>query len=133
MEKLNLDKGSLRKFGITMGIAFLAISSIIFFRHRHSFLPEVVISGLFFAFAFLAPLLLKPVYIVWMRFAFLLGWVNTRLILAVLFYLVFTPIGLVLKMLNNDLLDRKIEKDKGSYWREKEIKPYSQGDYERQF
>ena len=50
----------------------------------------------------------------------MLGWINTRLILFIIFYLVFTPIGLVMRLFGVDLLDKKIDKNKNSYWRRKE-------------
>ena len=116
-----------------MGIAFLAISGLVLLRHRYSPAPWISLSALFFAFAFAAPLLLKPVYIFWMRLAFALGWVNTRIILAVMFYLVLTPIGLTMRLFGKDLLDRKIEKAKESYWIARDKKDFSPADYERQF
>ena len=130
MEKLNLDNRSLKKFGITMGVALLVIAVLIMARHRQNALVAVTISMLFFVFAFSLPILLRPIYIFWMRFAFILGWINTRLILIIMFYLVFTPIGLVIKLFGLDLLDRKIEKEKHSYWIEKGKKISG---YERQF
>jgi hypothetical protein len=68
-----------------------------------------------------------------MRFAYLLAWINTRLILCAIFYLVFTPIGLVMRLLKIDPLDRKIDKNKNSYWIKKEKKDFCPLDYERQF
>jgi len=133
MEKLNLDNKSLRKFGITMGIASLIITLIIFIRHKYSVIPASVISVTFLILAFTLPALLKPIYILWMRLAFILGWINTRLILFIIFYLVFTPIGLVMRLFRIDLLDRKIDKNKESYWRKKERSGFSPLNYERQF
>ena len=133
MEKLNLNRQSLKKFGITMGIAFLVISAWILLRHKHSIRPTVIISAVFFLSAFIIPNILRPVYIVWMRLAFVLGWINTRLILFILFYLVFTPIGLVMRLFGKDLLERKIDKRKESYWIKKEKKEFAPSDYERQF
>src|SRR4030042_2060623 len=133
MEKLNLDRDSLRKFGITMGIAFLVITLLIFIKHRHAIFPALVISALFFILAMLTPLVLKPIYIIWMRFAFILGWINTRIILVLMFYLIFTPIGIFLRVFKKDLLDRKIEKNKESYWHKKEPVIFNPGIYERQF
>lgn len=133
MEKLNLDKKSLKKFGITMGVAFLVITLFILSRHRHSALPTSIISLLFFILAFIIPLLLKPIYIFWMKLAFILGWVNTRLILSILFYLILTPIGLGMRLLGVDLLDRKIDKSRDSYWIKREKKSFNTLDYERQF
>ena len=133
MEKINLDKKSLRKFGITMGIAFLVITLLIFIRHRHSVVPASIISALFFLSAFLLPLALKPVYIFWMKLAFVLGWINTRLILIIIFYVLFTPLGLIMRLFRADLLDRKIDRNRDSYWKKREKKVFNPADYERLF
>lgn len=133
MEKLNLDKNTLKKFGITMGIAFLVITLFILIRHRHSILVTSIALSIFFILAFVAPILLKPIYIFWMKLAFILGWINTRLILFIIFYLIFTPIGLVMRLLGVDLLDRRIDKEKESYWWEKEKRDSNPLDYERRF
>jgi hypothetical protein len=76
---------------------------------------------------------LKPFYYLWMRLAWILSWVNTRLVLVIIFYLVFTPIGLLMKLLGKDLLSLKIEPQKDSYWLKKEKKAFNPQDYERQF
>lgn len=132
MERLNYDESTLRKFGITMAIAFMIITFILS-RHKHSILPTSIISLTFFIIALFLPLLLKPIYIFWMRFAFVLGWINTRLISSIIFYLIFTAIGMVIKLFGFDLLDRNIDKNKKSYWHKKETKIFNPLDYERQF
>jgi len=133
MEKLNLDIRNLKKFGITMGIAFLVITLLMLIRHRHSVIPTSIISALFFLSAFLLPLALKPVYIFWMKLVFVLGWINTRLILMIIFYILFTPAGLIMRLFRVDLLDRKIDKSKDSYWKKREKKVFNPSDYERLF
>ncbi len=133
MEKLNLDKSTLKKFGITMGIALLVITLFIFIRHKHSILITSIISAIFFILAFIMPSLLKPVYILWMRLAFILSWINTRLILIIVFYLIFTPISISIRLFGIDLLDRKIDKNRNSYWRRKESQASNSLNYERQF
>lgn len=133
MEKLDLDKKSLRKFGITMGIAFLVITLFILIRHRHSVLPTSIISVIFFILALIMPIFLRPIYICWMRLAFILSWFNTRLILFIIFYLIFTPIGLVMKLFRVDLLDKKIDKNKNSYWHKMPERTFNQLNYEKQF
>ncbi len=131
MEKLKLDEKALKKFGMTMFAAFLVISGLLFFRHKSGALPLLVISFMFLIGGMFLPFFLKPVYIGWMRLAFALGWVNTRIILIVLFYLIFTPIGLVMRLLRIDLLERS--KSKGSYWKQKEKLVFNPLDYERRF
>jgi len=133
MEKLNFGKNNLRKFGITMGTAFFVVTLIIFIKHRHIAVSSSAISLVFFVSALLIPGYLKPLYSLWMKFAFILAWVNTRLILFILFYLVFTPIGLVMRIFGVDALDRKIDKNRNSYWKKKEKKDFNPLDYERQF
>jgi len=132
MEKLDLSKQSLRKFGITMAVAFGIITMLILWRHKHSILPTSVISVLFLILGLIAPKLLKPIYIIWMKFAFILGWINTRIILTILFYLIFSPIGLVMRLFGADLLDRKMDK-RNTYWHKREKKDFNPLDYERQF
>jgi len=133
MERLNLGRKTLKKFGITMGIAFLALTLFILVKHRQGMLPTSFISLIFFILAFAIPSSLKPLYIIWMRFAFMLGWINTRLIIFIIFYLIFTPMGLVIKLFGTDLLDRRIKKDKESYWVKKEQQKFASINYERQF
>ena len=132
MENINTDKKTLRKFGIIMAIAFLVISSLLFFRHKHTgSAHSLIIACIFFIIGLVLPALLKPVYIVWMRFAVILGWVNTRIILVILFYLVFTPIGLVMRLFRIDPLER--EKKEGTYWKNKRKADFNPLDYERRF
>ncbi|MBI4706578.1 MAG: hypothetical protein HY761_01455 [Candidatus Omnitrophica bacterium] len=75
---------------------------------------------------------LKPIFSFCIRFVFILGWISTMLILIVLFYLVFAPIGIVMRLFRVDLLDRKINRSRNSCWRIKEQKDFRQQDYERQ-
>lgn len=112
--------------------AFFLITLFIFIRRRHGIIYTAFISSASFILAFISPNILKPVYIFWMRLAFVLGWINTRIILFIIFYLIFTPIGIVLRIFGIDLLDRKIERDKESYWKKIEKKDMH-SDYQRQF
>ena len=133
MEKISLDKKTLKKFGITMGIAFLLITFIIMLRHRHAIMFTSIISVIFFILGLLMPVLLKPIYIFWMRLVLVLSWINTRLILLIILYLIFTPIGLVMRLFGIDLLDRRIQRNKESYWKKKDKRDFNPLDYERQF
>lgn len=75
---------------------------------------------------------LKLLYKVWMKFAHALGWVNTRVILTVIYLLVFTPVALLFRIIGNDPMERKIEAV-DSYWTKKEPTEFRQEDYRRQF
>lgn len=69
-----------------------------------------------FPTALLRPLWLLPVERRWMDFARVLAWVNTRVVLALIYYLVLTPYGLILRAVSGDPLDREWEKTP-SYWK----------------
>jgi hypothetical protein len=132
MEKLNLHKTILRKFGLAMAIAFLVVSGLFFFRQKHAGATHSLMVSCVFIIAGLAlPVLLRPVYVIWMRFAFILGWVNARAILVIIFYLIFTPLGLVLRLFKVDLLQR--QKKIGTYWKMKEEADFNLLNYERRF
>ena len=68
-----------------------------------------------------------------MVFAVVLGFFMTRLILSFLFYIIFTIIGLTAKLAGKDFLDKKIEKDKSSYWNYRDQTEYDKITTERQF
>lgn len=63
-----------------------------------------------------APMILKPLYAVWMKLAHALAWLNTRIIISLLFFLVITPIGFIMRLIKRDLLNEKINQGAKSYW-----------------
>ncbi len=75
---------------------------------------------------------LKPVYKHWMRAAHAIGQVITTVLLSVIFYLVFAPVGIILRMLRKDLLDRSLESSAVTYWKKKEEAPEKER-YTKQF
>jgi hypothetical protein len=62
------------------------------------------------------PNLLRPVYILWMALALPIGWVVSHLLLLAVFYLVVTPIGLMMRLVGYDPLKRQIDRSAKSYW-----------------
>ncbi len=131
---MSMDKKSFKRFGITIGIVFTFIALFSLLKNRQNNVPIFIsLSIVFFLLAFTLPVLLKPIYIIWMKLAFLLAWVNTWFILFVIFYLVLTPTGLLMKLFRFDPLERRIDKKKASYWIKKEVVEFNRLNYERQF
>src|SRR5512143_3235220 len=118
--KTSYDTKTLRQFGQMTGAIFFIITVLLYLKHKYVAVPIILISLVLLTTAYVRPSVLKPVYAAWMKAAFILGWINTRIILALLFYLVFTPIGLVMRLMRLDPLDRKLEKDRPSYWEKQE-------------
>lgn len=131
--KINPEKNTLRKFGLILGTVFFLASSYILFRNKYCFTYGFILSAASFISAFALPKQLKPAYIICMRLSLLLARINTVIILSVIFYLLLTPIGLVMRLIGVDLLDRKIEKKKETYWKKKEKRELDNMNYERQF
>jgi len=77
--------------------------------------------------------ILGPVYRRWMKVAHFVGNVISSLVLALMFYLVFAPVGIVLRLIGKDLLNRTIEKEKDSYWIRKEKEAFDPKRYQQQF
>ncbi len=67
---------------------------------------------------FVFPRLLKPIFVTWMILAFPIGWVVSQLLLFLVFCLVFTPLGMLLRAFGHDPLQLK-KPDAESYWTEK--------------
>lgn len=132
MDKIRTDRDTLRKFGLTMAFCFAVITLAIFLKHKLVINQTLIISLFFLIFAICAPFFLKYLYIVWMKLAFILSWFNTRLLLGIIFYFVFAPVGLFMRLFRRDPLEIKPQRQNSSYWKPKEIKEFSPTDYERQ-
>ena len=128
-----LSNAELRKFGLTVGGAFAILGAISWWR-GHELPPRVLwtVAGLLIVPGALYPAILGPVQRAWMAFATVLGHVNTRIILTVLFYLVMTPVGLILRLFR-DPLDRSLRDRRDTQWIKRESGPIEPERYERQF
>lgn len=126
-------RAELRKFGLTVGTAFAVFGAISWWR-GHELPPRVLwtLAGLLIVPGLLAPAILGPVQRGWMAFAMVLGHVNTRIILTVLYYLVMTPIGLIMRLFR-DPLDRSLKDARESQWIRRDQTPVEPARYERQF
>jgi hypothetical protein len=109
----------LRKFGLTLGAIFSALALLLFWRHRlhAAFYVGAVAGPLLLVAAVIAPRALAPVERGWSALAAALGWVNTRILLAVVYFLVFAPIALVMRVAGKDPLERRPDRRRSTYWR----------------
>ena len=70
---------------------------------------------LFIVYYALRPVRL-PIYHAWMILVSPIGWIISHLLLAVVYYLIITPIGLLMRLCGRDSLHRKFEADVETYW-----------------
>jgi hypothetical protein len=106
----------LRDFGLLVGGVFGAIGLWPLLWRQES--PRTWAMTLFVVLvlpALVAPSILAPAYRAWMMLAEVLAWVNTRILLGVVFYGVVTPIGLVMRLVGRDPMHRQFDQQSGSY------------------
>ena len=133
IKNIKSEKSDLRNFGIIVGIILLIISGFLFWKEKESFQIFLAIGITLFLTAIAIPAVLKPVYWIWMIFAIILGWFMTRVILSLLFYVVFTSIGLTLRVFGKQFLELRWDKSKESYWNFRTNEHLKKEDYEKQF
>ncbi len=134
LKNLDCSQKKLREFGLLVG-GVLAGFALLFWWRQKSYFPAVAaVSGALIFFGAAWPAALKPLYRAWMTLAMLLGWVMTRVLLTLLYFLTFTPIAFILKLTGKDFMSRKIERDKASYWIPKpSLLDMQPADFEKQF
>lgn len=127
------NKQELRKFGLMMaGVISLLFGLAIPFLGNNTYpMWPWTIAAAFMITSLVHPKLLNQIYILWMKIGHVLGWINTRIILAVLFFGILTPIGVILRLLNKDPLFKKIEPNAISY--RVNCKPIEPSEFERPF
>ena len=112
-----LDASGYRKFGLTTGAIVVVLFGLLIpwlFSFNLPKWPWILGGGLA-AWALLAPKTLRPVYVGWMKFGHVMNWINTRLILGILFYGMFLPIGLIMRLFGKDPMHRKLDENQNSY------------------
>jgi polyferredoxin len=130
----SIDRKDLKQFALILGIVLLILAGLNWWReHASVAVVMVVIAIASELIALIKPVLIKPVFIVLTTIAKGIGWFNTRLLLSLVFYLMMAPIGLIMRLIRKDLLDRKVNKNASTYWHERKEKKLDPKHYERQF
>ena len=101
-----LTTAELRKFGLLVGTAFLVLGAIARWRdHWNTALVLWSIGGFLVVLGLLVPVALGPVYRAWMIFALLLSKVTTPIIMGILYFVVVTPLGWILRLVGHRPLE----------------------------
>ena len=110
----------LRNFGLTFGGVASVFGLLFLWRGRVPIAEALGVAAvLFFAAGLFFPGVLRPFHAPWMKFAEILGYVNTRLLLGLFFFVGVTPMGLAMRLSGKDPMGRSFKaKDGKSYWTE---------------
>lgn len=123
----------LRKFAITIAVVFGLFGCFLYYKQSAYASLFFLISAVLIAFGIALPKVLKPVYIGWMSFAVMMGFFMTRVILVLLFCIVFAPTGLIMRLLGKDPMHQKIDKTCKSYWLPRDDRQFVPENLEKQF
>ena len=135
MTDMNIDTSDkkVRSFAFLFSVIAIALAAFRYYKGGNSWIWFVAGSGFSILTGLFLKPVLRPIYVLWMKFAYVLGWVNTRLLLGIFFYVVITPVGLVLRLLGRDPLTRKIDRSQSSYWTKPDPRPFDAKRYEHLF
>jgi hypothetical protein len=111
-----IEQGSERGFGLVFAAFFLIISLLPLFKHGAVHYWALAIAMAFAVVAFVVPQILKPLNILWFKFGMLLGAIIAPLVMIVIFFLVVTPIGLLMRLLGKDPLRLRRKETEKTYW-----------------
>lgn len=116
-------KKKLRSFGLVMVLPLGLIGGYLLWQGSPNGPYWLGGAGLSALLGLAVPVLLKPVYMIWMTLAYYLSMVMTYVLLTVFFFVMMSPAGLVMRLFRKDMLDRKFPGDTDSYWVDAERYP----------
>jgi len=118
MDQNDIKIGSNRSFGIVFFIVFFLISIYPLVNSESIRIWSLIISIIFLTLGAINSKLLNPLNKVWFKFGLVLGRIISPIIMGIIFFLVVTPIALLMRILKKDLLNLKLNKN-NTYWIEK--------------
>ena len=123
MKLVDSDKikiSSNRSFGLLFFVIFLIVSLWPLTHEGSIRIWSVIISVVFLILGLLNSKFLTPLNLLWFKFGIILGAIVSPIVMGIVFFLVVTPIGLVLSIMGKDVLNKKYNKKKETYWVKRE-------------
>ena len=118
MSQNDVKIGSNKSFGIVFFIVFFLISLYPLTNQENIRVWSLIISLIFLILGLLNSKILNPLNKLWFKFGMILGRIISPIIMSIIFFLIVTPISLIMKLLKKDLLNLKFNKT-NTYWIEK--------------
>ena len=116
MDEVKLSSN--RSFGVVFFIVFLLIGLYPFLKGNDLRIWSLIISFIFLALGLINSRILTPLNRLWFKFGLLLGKFISPIIMGIIFFIVVTPIGIIMRLFKKDLLNLKFNK-KETYWIDK--------------
>jgi predicted membrane protein len=115
-EKSKVKIGSNRSFGLVFFIVFLIISLLPLLSENGIRKWSIGLSLIFLILGLLNSKVLSPFNKIWFKFGLLLGYIAAPIVMGIVFFLVVTPTGFLLKLFGKDILNKKYDNKKKTYW-----------------
>jgi len=116
-----------RNFGLTFGTVFLILASL------KGSVAYIMISSVFYLLALVSPLSLSTPNKLWTKFGVILNSITTPIFMAVVFYLIVMPIGIIMRARGHNPLKLQFDKKTSTYWINAEIKSHEYKSMKQQF
>ena len=113
------EQSSPKSFGVVFSIVFLIVSLYPLINSEALSIWALIVSVVFLLLAFIAPNTLSLPNKLWFKFGMLLGSIIAPIVMALVFFVTVLPTGLIMRLLDKDLLKQKIDKNAKSYWIER--------------
>jgi len=119
MRNPGLDKLVFRKFGLTMAILIGPLFGLFLpwlFERSYPIWPWIF-AGTFALWAIFLPMSLIIIYKPWMKISYIIGTFNSKVLLSLVFYVIFTPVSLILRISGKDFMCRSLDNTVDTYWK----------------
>ena len=116
IKKSKIRMSSNRNFGLVFFFVFLIISLWPLLNEDPLRIWSIIIAIIFLILGLMNSKLLTPLNVLWFKFGILLGSIVAPIVMGIVFFLVITPTGFIMKIFNKDLLKKNRDSGKVSYW-----------------
>lgn len=116
MKQKEIKISSNKSFGLVFFVIFIIIALWPLLNDGNIRIWSIIVSIIFLILGLLNSKILTPFNKLWMRLGALLGIIVSPIVMGVVYFVIITPIGLIMKLFGKDVLNLKLDKNKKTYW-----------------
>lgn len=128
-----IEVGSERSFGYVFSAFFLILTVYPLVHGRPPIYWSLAVAAGFLLVTLFVPKILRPLNLLWFKFGMLLAKIIQPVVMAAIFFLVVTPIGLLMRAFGKDLLRQRLHSEAKSYWQKRDSESDRMGSMKDQF
>lgn len=121
-----------RQFGLLFSSVIAAVCAYAYYRGSNNISAWLIVSLTIAAVSLIVPKLLIYPLRIWLKIGHVLSWINTRILLGLVFFIILLPIGLIMRLFGHDPLRLKSKKGVKTYWLERQ-EGWTLKNFRRQF